>query len=213
MPKKILLIVMTLSLVNSGFLFAQEESPEEDPFVPQRQTNQRDLGDQAFAISAGLLIPLFTVLLADWPEGLDAGAHPTRLHLGGTGSLAYSVYLSSNWKLGLQLAGSFSEDINKNFLFMVPITLKASYEFHPWGRISIPVFFQAGIALNSFKEENFSVDLILRPGFGFYFDWSYEWSFGLDLSYWFIPQAASQNEWERSIGNFMDITLTAEYHF
>lgn len=210
---KTLLCIIVLALLNLGQIWSEEESPEADPFIPQIETNQRDLGDQSFAISAGLFIPLFTVLLADWPSGPEAGAHETHLNAGGTGSLTYSVYLNSNWKIGLQIAGSFSEDINKNFAFIIPITIKANYEFHLWNRFTLPIFLQYGISMTSWQDDNFSVDMILRSGFGFYFDWSYEWSFGMDISYWLIPQINSQNDWERSLGNFMDISLAVEYHF
>lgn len=202
-------------LLNMGAIVSQEVAPpEEPPFVPQVQMNQRSLGDQALAITAGLYIPLFTVLLNDWPAtGYKAGVHPPHLNLGGMGTLAYSVYLSPNWKLGLQVSGSFAQDLNGNFAYTIPIAFKGSYEFHPWGRVSIPVFLAAGVSLTSWKDDNFLVDLMIQPGFGIYFDWSYEWSFGLNLGYIFIPQIGLDNAHERSIGNFMEVTLTAEYHF
>ena len=194
---------------------SEDPPPEEGPFIPQFRTNSRSLGDKSFAITAGIYIPLFTVLLHDWPGGgYDAGVYPPKLTAGGSGSLAFSVYLSSNLKLGLQLAGAFSPDINRNFLYVVPVTLKASWEFHPGPRFSIPLHLAAGVSMTTWKADNFRADMILRPGFGFYFDWSLEWSFGIDFTYWFIPQTGGlAKQHERSIGNFMDISLTAEYHF
>ena len=194
---------------------SEDPPPEEGPFIPRFRTNSRSLGDKSFAITAGIYIPLFTVLLHDWPGGgYDAGIYPPKLSAGGSGSLAFSVYLSSNLKLGLQLAGAFSADINRNFLYVVPVTLKGSWEFHPGPRFSIPLHLAAGVSMTTWKTDNFRVDMILRPGVGFYFDWSLEWSFGIDFTYWFIPQTGGlAKEHERSIGNFMDISLTAEYHF
>lgn len=212
--KKLTVITAILLMVNINTVAGQEDPAPGEIFVPQLRMNQRSLGDQGFAITAGLYIPLFTVLLEDWPDTkYTKGAVSSHLDLGGAGSLTYSIYLSSKWKLGLQLNGSFSQDINQNFVYSIPITIKTSYEFHPWSRVTIPIFIGTGIAMTFWKDDNFLADFILKPGVGIYFDWSYEWSFGLDFSYLFIPQAGLGTAKESSIGNFLEITLTAEYHF
>ena len=66
--------------------------------------------------------------------------------------------------------------------------------------------------MSSWKQ-NFTVDPIIRPGFGVYFDWSTEWSFGADMTYWFVPQLSADDSQYDAIGNFLDVTLSAEYHF
>jgi len=211
--KKLILLTVSILLLNFGFLWAQEDSPEQGPLTPQSRTNQRSLGDQAFTISAGVIVPLFTVLLNDNPvTGNSAGVTDTQLTVGGMGSLTYSFYLSANVKLGLQLGGTFQWDINRNLLYMIPISIKGSYEFHPYSRLTIPVHLALGINMTSWKEE-FTVDPLIRPGFGVYFDWNVEWSFGMDFTYWFIPQLSSKDERFDSLENFMDINIGAEYHF
>ncbi len=211
---KSLLLTITLFILHTGKSSSQEMPSPDEPPLPQMAINHRSLGDQTFAITAGIYIPLFTILLNDWDAvGYKAGAYPTHLNAGGAGALTYSVYLSSHWKIGFQIGGSFSQDINSNFVYTIPLTFKGSYEFHPWSRVTIPVFMSTGISLTSWKDDNFLVDWIITTGFGVYFDWSYEWSFGMDFRYIFIPQLGLENANERGIGNFMDITLTAEYHF
>lgn len=213
MRRKFLLVVVSLMILNFGFLGAQEEPPEGSPFTPQSRTNQRSLGDQSFAISAGVIIPLFTVLLNDYPDaGFSAGATDSQLSVGGMGSLAYSFYLSPNVKLGLQLAGTFQWDINRNLLYMIPITIKGSYEFHPLDRLTIPIHLALGINMTSWNDF-FQVDFLLRPGFGVYFDWNVEWSFGIDFTYWFVPQLNVPTDGQKALANMMDITIGAEYHF
>ncbi|MCD6343232.1 MAG: hypothetical protein J7L76_05560 [Spirochaetaceae bacterium] len=213
MLKKLILLTVSILLLNFGLLWAQEDSPEQGPLTPQSRTNQRSLGDQAFTISAGVIVPLFTVLLNDNPvTGNSAGVTDTQLTVGGMGSLTYSFYLSANVKLGLQLGGTFQWDINRNLLYMIPISIKGSYEFHPYSRLTIPVHLALGINMTSWKEE-FTVDPLIRPGFGVYFDWNVEWSFGMDFTYWFIPQLSSKDERFDSLENFMDINIGAEYHF
>ena len=206
MLKKLILLTVSILLLNFGFLWAQEDSPEQGPLTPQSRTNQRSLGDQASTISAGVILPLFTVLLN------DNRVTDTQLTVGGMGSLTYSFYLSANIKLGLQLGGTFQWDINRNLLYMIPISVKGSYEFHPYSRLTIPVHLALGINMTSWKEE-FTVDPLIRPGFGIYFDWNIEWSFGMDFTYWFIPQLGSSDKRFNSLGNFMDINIGAEYHF
>lgn len=207
-----LLIIMLLAL-NFAPLGAQEIDPPDDPLRLQSRINQRSLGDQSFAIALGTIIPLFTVLLSDIPDiGKSSGVHSTQLTVGGVGSLTYSVYASPNIKIGLQLAGTFAWDINRNSLYMIPITVKGSWEFHPFHRLTIPVHVAMGINMTSWKEE-FTADFIVKPGFGAYFDWSTEWSFGGDITYWFVPQLSAKDKRYNSLGNFMDINLAAEYHF
>ena len=213
MSKKFLLVALAFAVIGLVPVAAQETDPGDDSFVPRYITNQRALGEQSFAISAGTSIPLFTLLLNNnATAGKAAGVHPTNLSVGGMGSLAYNFYVSSAIKLGLQVGGTFQWDINKNLLYMVPIFAKATYEFQVWDRFTIPVHLGLGINMTSWKS-NFMVDPIIKPGVGFYFDWSSEWSFGLDTSYWFVPQLVVNDAQDKAIGNFMDVTISAEYHF
>jgi len=207
------LLIMALPLLFIGVIGSQENTPEDNPFIPQSKINQRYQGDQSFSISAGTVIPLFTVLLHDISiSEKGAGASKTQLTVGGVGYLTYNVYLFPNIKLGLQLGGTFEWDINRNLLYMIPLVLRGSYEFRPLGRMTIPLHLGLGINMASWKEE-FEVDFLLKAGFGMYFDWNVEWSFGVDFYYWFVPQLASKDEQYDSIANFSDITLAAEYHF
>ncbi|PIE04949.1 MAG: hypothetical protein CSA76_01515 [Spirochaetales bacterium] len=208
-----MLCLLILTVSAAGMLWAEDAEPDNGSFTPQMRTNDRSKGDQTFNISAGIFIPLPVMLLNDWPaSGYNAGVTSSKLAVGGVGSLAYNFHITGNIKAGLQLAGSFSKDINKNFMYSIPILIKGAYEFHPHGRISVPLSLGLGINMTSYKD-NFLVDMILRPGAGVYYDWSYEWSFGLDISYWFVPQLSPKSKEQWSIGNFMDITLGAEYHF
>ncbi|MCG8452453.1 MAG: hypothetical protein MI717_04630 [Spirochaetales bacterium] len=213
MPKKSIFIALSLLMAVFATLGAQDAPPEDGAEALRFKTNNRSLGDQSFAISAGMTAPLFTVLLHDSTiSGFSAGVHPTRLTVGGFGALSYNFYLNTNLKVGLEIGGSFQWDINRNILYMIPIVAQGSWEFHPGNRISIPVHLGLGINMSSWKE-NFMVDPIIRPGVGFSFDWSVEWSFGLDVRYWFIPQLNVSSKDQKSLGNFMDATLRAEYHF
>lgn len=210
--KILYLIVLFAALINVN-LRAQEEEEPQDPFTPQTAINSRTLGDQSFAISVGLFIPIaFQVLRDDPGLGVSAGTYTGQLKIGGVGSLAYNAYLGRNLKVGLRVTGQFAADINGNYMYQIPITARATWEFHPWSRISIPVFLGIGVDLISWKQ-NLIAAPIFRPGFGVYFDWNAEWSFGLDISYWFVPQIKANDPLKDVLGHFMDVMLAAEYHF
>ncbi len=213
MSRKNVILASILLLLAAGWSAAQDSEPEETPFTPQNRTNQRSLGDQSFGITAGVFVPLPTYLLQSYGT-YSPGFTDSKLSVGGMGSLTYSFYLNDNLKLGVNLTGSFTRDINSIFAYLIPVSIKASWEFHPWSRVSIPVHLSMGMCMTSWNDY-FVIDMILKPGLGVYWDYSYEWSFGMDFGYWFIPQlgTGSGNENQRSIASFLDISLTAEYHF
>ena len=163
---------LSLLLLNSPILYALEEKPSR---IPVNRINQRALGEQVFTISGGVNIPLFTLLLNDNP-GVAAGARDSKLNVGGGGALAYSFYLSPNIKLGLRFSANFTQDINDNWLYLVPVIVRGAYEFHPLNQLSIPIHLGLGISFNTWNKD-FLVDPMLSFGFGVDFDWSADWSF------------------------------------
>ena len=203
-----ILFALSLLLLSSFILYAQEEEPSR---IPVNRINQRALGEQTFAISGGVNIPLFTLLLNDNP-GVAAGARDSKLNLGGGGALAYSFYISPNIKLGLRFSANFTQDINNNWLYLVPVVVRGAYEFHPLNQLSIPVHLGLGISFTTWNTD-FLVDPMLSAGFGVYFDWSADWSFGVDFSYLFIAELASKNPESHAIVNFLEIFLSVKYHF
>ena len=211
--KKILLLFILILPPAAFTLAAQEDKPAESPLKPKVRMNQHSKGDQSFLISAGAVFPLFTVLLNDIDSiGYSAGVHSPKLTIGGAGGLGYNFYLNGNIKLGIALNGTFEWDINRNLLYMIPVTAAFTYEFHPFSRLSVPLHIDAGINMTSWKDE-FTIDPILKAGFGVNFDWNVEWSFGIDASYWFIIQTSSKDPQFDSLANFMTTQFLVEYHF
>lgn len=194
--------VVLLLLIVAAFGAAQE-SENEELFVP---TNS--LGDQTLGINLGLFVPLFFSGSAD-------GVEPANLTLGGVGSLHWGSYLSDEWKVGVELGGSFSFTPNGRALFLVPITARGSYIFnaYPW---EFPVTVGAGVSFASL-EELVKLDPFVKVGGGAYWNFSAQWAFGLDTFYWFIPQVyfdgLPAGSSETRFGNFLEITLSALYHF
>ncbi len=191
--------------VSGSFLSAQE-GKQENREADNKQVPLYTLGDQMLCINGGLFVPLFFQA----PTGAIAG---TNLSLGGVGSLQWASYLNNNFNVGIELSGMFAFSPNMWALFMVPITVKASYVFR-FFPFELPIYMGVGPVLTKYKEE-FHVAPILKPGFSFYWMATSDWSFGLNIVYWWIPQIYTDTTRidQSRFGNFLEASLSALYHF
>jgi len=190
--------------------FAQDQTPSQPPQTPSKPTKpvaSYNLGDQMLAINLGLFVPMFFY-------GGPSGVTGTNLSLGGTGSIMWSSFLDNNWALGFDVGGAFAFSPNARALFLVSITPRISYVFHSYP-FDFPVFLEAGVDFARLQE-NFKTDPIIKPGASFLWNFNNNWAFGLNAVYWWIPQiytGAVVSSSETRYGNFLDITLSALYHF
>lgn len=200
---------MLIFILFSMLSYAEEAQEDENPL--ESRVEYHTMGDQVFGISAGLFIPLFyNNPTLSWGDS-DA-FNSTNLSLGGQGSLYYGAYLNNNVILGMEVGAIFSSSPNSNNFYMIPITFRGTYEFQFKNNMfSVPVYLGAGINMSSYQD-SFHADMILKPGVGAYWNHSSNWSFGLNTTYWWVPQLYKDREYNR-IGNFMDVTLSAVYHF
>ena len=208
--KKKLILLLTLLVFISGSLFAASNDDEEDDEDYDKDTyvETYSLGDQMFFINAGLFIPLFF-----FDRSLDV--YDTNLTLGGNGSLSWQVFLSNHLSVGAELGGMFALSPNKRILYMIPLTVKATYwiRFFPF---EIPIGLGLGGNLSIFDEAA-HIDFIAKPQVGFYWNFNEEWAFGLNVTYWFVPQIYSGSGKVPSdnsmFGNFMDASLSVLFRF
>jgi len=201
-----LLATLVFSLLPWCFLYGQDGENEEE--TPQ-EIDLYSLGDQNFTIHAGMFFPLF--FLDPTPaEGVSA-AEKTNLTVGGAGSLMYEAYLNNNFKIGLELGGIFAYSPNKNPFFMVPITARAAYEFH-FGQFSLPLFMGLGINIITYEDYK-NVQFLMKPGASLYWHYNSDWSFGGTLTYWISPEVIPSDHTQDRIGNFLDFSISARYHF
>ena len=198
-----LFLIFFLLLLGQS-VFAQEDAyPEEEPGPDWGSiaSSPYTFGDRNFIISLGVLIPTFF--------GGDIENNEHGLRLGGTGSLAFNYFLNSNFFVGGELAGSFSGTRGGNMLYMVPFGVRAGFQFllH---RFEFPVSVMLGGIASRYLDRGY-FGLIVKPSASAYWRFSPEWSFGLNSAWWFVPQ------WPRNgnkvYGNFMELTLSARYHF
>jgi hypothetical protein len=180
---------------------AAQDQPK-DPNEPV--VSAYGLGDQVFAISLGPFIPLFFL-----PNVGPAG---TNLTLGGTASIAWSAYVSGSFRVGAEVGGVFDfSRPNLNPLLMLPILARAQYvmTFYPF---EVPLSLGVGMNIVKYGELK-NIDLLIKPGASFMWIYDSKWSFGLNLAWWvdlqFYPNDPTQNR----VGNFLELSLSALYHF
>ena len=208
-------------LVSAFILHAQEADIDDDEEEDgegisietdwSRAANLYTRGDQTFCISLGLVKPLF---FAEQEEGYLK----TQMNLGGMGSLAYNYFLGPNLFLGGELGGMFASTLGENMFYIVPIGFRAGYQFilH---RFEFPLSFMIGLAPQSYNQRSY-LGLFAKPAAGGFFRFNNDWSFGLQTSFWWVPQWTKKtrelNYRSSTInihGFFWETSLSVRYHF
>jgi hypothetical protein len=216
--KKMIPVTLLLFAAFSFPAFAQdsEEDNEEEnrsPIISTWTADNMSLytrGDQLFWINIGILIPLFvTDNKGDKME--------RNIKLGGAGSLAYSYFLNSHLYLGAELQGSFSVTKARKFMYMVPIAVKVGYQFLV-SRFEFPLSVAIGGCSQTYDNTNNIYSMFIKPQASAFFRFNPEWSFGLNVEWWVVPQITKDENKKRTpqydaTGHFMEISLAARYHF
>ena len=205
MRKGVSLFFVLFFLAFGPGLFAQEEITPEEEFPEQEWeeivTAPYNSGDRSFVITLGLLVP--TIF------GGEIENNQHGMKLGGTASLAYNYFLTKSIFAGVEVGWSFSSTRGKNMLHMVPFGGRIGYQFLFW-RFEIPVSIMIGGITQAYLGKTY-FGPIFKPGASLFWRFNPNWSFGLNTNWSFIPQ------WPRNghavYGNFMELTLSARYHF
>ena len=208
-------------LMTALFLHAQDAETDEEDEEDEggisiesdwsRAANLYSSGDQMFCINLGIIKPLFFIEQKE-------GYFKTQMNLGGFGSLAYNYYLDSNWFLGGELGGMFSSTIDRSMFYIVPIGFRAGYQFII-NRFEFPLSLMVGFAPQSYAERTY-LGLFSKPAAGAFFRFNSEWSFGMNTSFWWVPEWTGKkrvfNQRTSSIdihGFFWEFSLGVRYHF
>jgi len=196
--------VFAAALIIAALPLAAQDAPEAEPepdAVPAASAYA--LGDQVLSISLGPFIPLF--FLAN-----DGTTSDTNLTLGGTGSISWMAYLTPAIRIGAEIGGMFAFSPNMNTLLALPILARAQYvlTFYPF---EVPL--SLGLGMNIVKYQDLAtIDLLIKPGVSGLWIYDSKWSFGLNLAWWFDMQFAADPAQSR-IGNFLEVSFSALYHY
>ena len=207
---KRLIISMLLALATIAALGAQSEKPADTPATKPDSKPDTSLqyepiraGDQYIKVTVGPTFPLFNL-------GSSGVNTDTNMNLGASGSLGYARFITSRIALGGELSFAFNPTLAQNLYFYLPIVFSGSYEF-VFDRIHVPLTLAGGFAFQTYNTESY-FGPILRPEAGVWFQYSPEWSFGVQGVWNVIPQIYSNSSYNRT-GNIVDATLGFRYHF
>ncbi|AEJ19278.1 TP0733 family outer membrane beta-barrel protein [Gracilinema caldarium] len=201
-----------------GILVAQESPHSDNEQGPESNEDSSELpittdwskikietyskGDQTFVIALGILQPLFYYN--------SDGFHETNVALGGTGYLNYNYFLNSHFSIGGELGGSFSATVGENMLYLVPFGVRFGYQF-VYNRFEFPLAITIGAANQGYLNKGY-FGFMLKPSAAVYWRFNPDWSFGLNMDWWWLPQWFSDPS-HTMYGNFLGITIGARYHF
>ncbi len=210
MKRKLFIILIFLILV---IIYPQAQEigsgEEEETIITY------DLGDQIFSVNAALFVPLFFHFYNNTVNPFQSAYTSDYAHmsLGGAASLEWSAFLNNNLTLGFELGGMFSFTPNLRTVVMLPLTgqIGWNFRFYPF---EIPIFIGAGVVVN-ILEDNLFIGPILKPGVSAFYTYNSEWSFGLNLVYWWVPEIYFDevHKEQSAFGNFLEISISALRHF
>ena len=202
MRKAGIIVLLVLLTGMPVLITAQDNNPSVETDWDDYQYELYAPGDQTFIISLGVVFPI--AFLGD-PSADISKISP---RIGGTGSLNLNYYLTSSIFVGAEIAGMFLPTIDRETLFIIPLGIKVGTQFI-FDRFEFPISGTIGISWRNYLDNSY-FGMYMKAGGSAYFRTTTYWGFGLSSNLYWFP------EWtkERSIqGLFLDLTLSARYHF
>ena len=198
----IIIILLFLSL--PAFVFAQADDPSGETDWDSYQVELYSPGDQTFMISLGVMFPLAFI---NNGEVVNNNIEPP---IGGTGSLIYNYFLTSKFFIGGEISGMFLPTIREYTLYVIPLGFRFGTQFIA-GRFEFPIAASVGMAWHTYIDKGY-YGLYLKGGGSAFFRATAGWAFGISTYYYWLPQW-TDNKSENVDGHFLDLTLSARYHF
>ncbi|MDR0320071.1 MAG: hypothetical protein LBI28_01075 [Treponema sp.] len=198
-------ILLILLLALPVMLIAQEDSdPDVEPDWGDYRNELYSRGDQTFMISLGVAFPTL------WLNDGKIINHNITPPVGGTGTLALNYYFSSLFFIGGEIGGMFFTTLDASNLYTINLGFRWGLQFVIW-KIEIPITLAVGMSWQTYLNSSY-YGLYLKGGLSAYFRATNDWSFGLASNWVWMPEWT--NEPRNNVdGNFVDLTLSARYHF
>ena len=188
-------------IIAPGFLFIGTGFCAEDSIIA---LPGHELGDQIFALRAGVLLPLF---FHDF-DGNDP--YDSNSTVGASGAIQWNFYLATSFRIGLEIGLAFSLDPNMNLYNMIPILFNATYVITV-SRFEFPISLSTGLNILNYQEF-YNFGILVKPGIAGYWRYDANLSFGINVAYWWAIEFPVE-EYPAVAGNFIDITPSLFYHF
>jgi hypothetical protein len=189
-------------------LSAQEDDDEQEIPIESEWTGALpgaySQGDVMITLSAGALFPILF---------LDGSTNPAKpydgnIKIGGLGNIGLNYFLTSNIFLGGEIDAGLTDSVN-NILYQFPFGIRAGYQFI-LGRFEFPLSLLAGMSYQMYLTKHY-FGLFLKPEASVYWRFNPEWSFGLNVGWWWVPQWPKEGPEYSRYGNFLNLTLSARY--
>ncbi len=208
MPLKTKRILLTAFLLVFAVAVGSAQFEDEDEPTPDFKGSPYDTGDQIFALHLGGIAPLFSID----PNTGDFNPFTDHLMFGGCGYIEWGSYLNSNMILGIEFCGLFSETPNR-VLYSIPVTAKFTYVIHTYP-LEIPFSAGFGFGITKLQDQTY-FGPILKLGGGIRFAIKGDWALGIITQGLFVPEIYFDAEKadKSRIGTFLEISLSAVYHF
>jgi hypothetical protein len=201
--------LLLILLIGFTFLLNAQEIDGDDPgleddwdvFSPDLYVT----GDQTFIISLGLIFPI--VFVNGEGTVLKQNLDPP---IGGTGILSYNYHIGPNFYLGGEISGTFNATLGGNMYYSIPLGLRVGYQLYLW-RFEFPINLTIGMIWHRFMSLGY-YGFYMKGGASMYYRFNSEWSFGITANWCWFPQWVEEKS--KSVdGHFIDLLLSARYHF
>ncbi|MDR1232582.1 MAG: hypothetical protein LBK61_14420 [Spirochaetaceae bacterium] len=214
--KRALFFTMIFALIVFSLAAQDEETDDEENTRPPIDSRWQDSffetftkGDTVFNINLGVVFPV----------AFSAGNVSQYDPVGGTGMLSGSFFLNSHVFTGFGVQGMFVPTIGEHMLYIVPMGPHIGYEWVA-GRFEFPLSLMVGWSWEMYLDHLY-FGFFAKPQISALYRAFNDWSFGLTAAWWFVPQWGAKTTDDTgavikggdAVGNFLELTLMAQYHF
>lgn len=136
---------------------------------------------------------------------------------GGTGALKWSSFINDSVAIGADVSGMIVSGPNDYAVSIFPLGVRISNFFRLNQDFQLPVHFTTAMNFMRYKDLSY-FGIAFKPGVSLYWDATKDWSFGLNLVYWFIPEwytnsTGTPPSSHTRYGNLLEVTVSALYNF
>ena len=199
--KRTFFFTFFLIIVLSVLTAEDTEQPKQPESVATYEAIHK--GDQYINLMVGASFPLFNIA----PDGIHT---TTNMKIGGNFVMGYSRFLTSRLALGGGIDLDFNSTLGENIYFCIPFLFKPTYVF-VIKNIHIPVTMSVGGVLHTYNSSVY-FGPVVQPSFGVFYQYSPEWSFGINTAWSLLPQWYADSADDRA-GNILSVTAGIRYHF
>ena len=188
--------ILSLILLFTTAVFAQDEYDDEDIYDDGYVYDQNGSGDQFLKISIG----------ANFPMNFGDS-----LYIGIGASIGYYYFFSQYFAVGGDAIIGWNNSIGQKPLITVPVTFGIMAQPYV-GKFEFPMMLNLGFATTSCQNLTYFPSLAAKASAGAFYRINETWSLGIDSTIYWIPEwfwDSSKND----NGFFTTLGISMRYHF